>query len=252
MKKIKYLCSLILLTLLVGITAFGQNKTEQKALKGFALLELYTSEGCSSCPPADDLMGRLQNEYKDDNVYVLAYHVDYWDKLGWKDIFSNAVYTKRQYDYAKFLQKEPVYTPQVIINGKLDYVGSQETTVRNAIKTALSKTTLTNLSLEFTQTDNSLSVDYNVGATPKNSHLMIAIVQKQAKSNVKRGENANRVLSHYQIVRALQTVDLNKTKSGTASIHLPKNIPAQDLEVIGFVQDMNSGAILGVKRAVNK
>lgn len=234
-----------MLFFLTGNTIFSQSNPDKK---GFALLELYTSEGCSSCPPADELLGKIQNELKDKNVYVLSYHVDYWDKQGWKDIFSNADYTKRQYDYAKYMGKDPIYTPQVIINGKIDYIGSQETSLRNGIKSALSKPASTNLSLEASQNANSLAVNYNVEGTSKNSRLLIAVVQKEAKSNVKRGENAHRVLSHYQIVRNLQSVDLNKAKKGTTSVHLPKNYNAQDFEIVGFVQDMNSGAILEVKR----
>lgn len=237
------------LMLFIGTMAFSQNNPEQKATKGFALLELYTSEGCSSCPPADELMGRIQNEYKDDNVYVLAYHVDYWDKQGWKDIFSNPDYTKRQYEYAKFLGKEPIYTPQVIVNGKADFIASQETIVRNAIKNALSKPALANLSLEAVENNNTLAVNYNVEGTSKNSQLLIALVQKSAKSNVKRGENAHRILSHYQIVHHLHTVNLNRDKSGIAILHLPKDFNTKDFEVIGFIQDSKTGSILGVNKA---
>ncbi|QLC64936.1 DUF1223 domain-containing protein [Flavobacterium sp. LPB0248] len=244
MKKIKLLSSFLMLFFLIGNSVFSQNNS-----KGFALLELYTSEGCSSCPPADELLGKIQNEYRDKNVYVLGYHVDYWDKQGWKDIFSNADFTKRQYDYAQFLGKEPIYTPQVIINGKTDYIGSQETSLRNGIKSALSKPVSASLNLEVSQNENLISVNYNVEGTSKNSRLLLAVIQKEAKSNVKRGENANRVLSHYQIVRNLQSVDLNKNKKGTASVRLPKNYNGQDFEIIGFIQDMNSGAILGVKKA---
>ncbi|EJG02519.1 hypothetical protein FF52_04830 [Flavobacterium sp. F52] len=231
------------LFLLIGNSIFSQNNS-----KGFALLELYTSEGCSSCPPADELLGKIQNAYKDKNVYVLAYHVDYWDKQGWKDIFSNADFTKRQYDYAQFIGKEPIYTPQVIINGKTDYIGSQETSLRNGIKLALSKPAAVDLSLETKQQNDKLSLNYSINGTFKNSHLLIAVVQKSAKSNVKRGENAHRVLSHYQIVQRLQTIDL-KVAKGNSAITLPKNFNTQDFEIIGFVQDIKSGAILGVKRA---
>lgn len=249
MKKIKLIPAFFITwMLLIGITVLGQN-TDKKEVKGFALLELYTSEGCSSCPPADELMGRIQKEYKDSNVYVLAYHVDYWDKQGWKDVFSNPDYTKRQYDYAKYLGKAPIYTPQLIINGKADYIASQETVVRNGIKSALSKPVLVNINLETTQKDANLSVSYNVEGTSKNSRLFIAVVQNSAKSNVKRGENAHRILSHYQIVHELQSVNLNKVKKGITSVHLPKNFNKQDFEIIGFVQDMNSGVILGVKRS---
>ncbi|MFB3387601.1 DUF1223 domain-containing protein [Flavobacterium sp. LAR06] len=248
MKKIKLIPAFfITLMLLIGMTVLGQN-TEKKAVKGFALLELYTSEGCSSCPPADELMGRIQNEYKDSNVYVLAYHVDYWDRQGWKDVFSNADYTQRQYDYARFLGKDPIYTPQLIVNGKADYIGSQETMVRNGIKVALSKPIATDLSLGASQTNDNLNVNYNIEGTFKNSSLLIAIVQKSAKSNVKRGENANRILSHYQIVHHLHSVTL-KDKKGTVSIHLPKSFNENDFEVIGFVQDKNNGNITGATKA---
>lgn len=235
-----------LLSLFSSKLVFSQNDK-----KGFALLELYTSEGCSSCPPADELMGKLQSVYKDKNVFVLSYHVDYWDKQGWKDIFSNADYTKRQYEYARFLKKEPIYTPQLIINGKSDYIGSQETSVRNGIESALSKPAVTNLYLEVNQIGGNLSVKFDVSDTSKNSQLVVAIVQKEAKSKVKRGENAHRVLSHFQIVRDLQIISLNNGKKGTVSIRLPQNFNMRDFEVIGFVQDLGSGAILGAKRAVN-
>lgn len=234
-----------MLFLLIGNTIFSQSNQDKK---GFALLELYTSEGCSSCPPADELLGKIQKEQLENHVYVLSYHVDYWDKQGWKDIFSDADYTKRQYDYAKYMGKDPVYTPQVVINGKIDYIGSQETSLRNGIKSALSKPALASLNLESTQNGENLSVNYAVEGTSKNSRIFFAVVQKKAKTNVKRGENANRVLSHYQIVRHLYSVDLNKNKKGTTAIRLPKNYNSQDFEIIGFVQDMNSGAILGIKR----
>lgn len=252
MKKIKLIPAFfIAVVLLIGVTAFGQNNPEKKAVKGFALLELYTSEGCSSCPPADELMGRIQQEYKDDNLYVLAYHVDYWDRQGWKDVFSNADYTQRQYDYARFLGKEPIYTPQLIINGKADYIASQETLVRNGIKSALSKPVTTDLSLETSKVHTNLNVTYNIEGTFKNSSLLIALVQKTAKSNVKRGENANRVLSHYQIVHHLHTVAL-KDKKGTISIHLPQRFNEKEYEVIGFVQDKNNGNITGATRALSQ
>lgn len=235
--------------LLIGITVLGQT-TEKKAVKGFALLELYTSEGCSSCPPADELMGKIQNEYKDQNLYVLAYHVDYWDKQGWKDIFSKAEYTKRQYDYAKFMEKDPIYTPQLIINGKIDYIASQETAVRNGIKNALAKPEVAELSIQANQLDGKLNLNYNTAKVSKNSRLFVAVVQKSAKSNVKRGENAHRILSHYQIVRSLSNFSLSGNLKGIVSIAIPKDFNSKDYEVIGFIQDMNSGNILVVDRAI--
>ncbi|MEN2401122.1 DUF1223 domain-containing protein [Flavobacterium sp. MC2016-06] len=251
MKKIKLVSILTTLLLFIGIIVFGQNNADKKTLKGFVVLELFTSEGCSSCPPADELMGSIQNEYKDAPIYILSYHVDYWDRQGWKDIFSNADYTKRQYDYAKWLGKEPVYTPQVVVNGKKEYIGSDEVTVRNAIVNTLSKPAIAELSLETILTNNKLEVNYKVNGISKNSRLLVAVLQKSAKSNVKRGENAHRILSHYQIVKNLQSFALKNNGSGIVTITAPKEFNTKDFEVIGFVQDINSGAILGAAKAVN-
>jgi hypothetical protein len=248
MKKIKIVPILIAL-LLIGVSAFAQNNTDKKPLKGFAVLELFTSEGCSSCPPADELMGRIQNEYKDGKVYVLAYHVDYWDRQGWKDVFSNPEYTKRQYDYAKWLGKEPIYTPQLVVNGSKDYIASDETSVRNAVKNTLSKPDNLEFSLEATPINNRLNLSYNINGISKNTKLVLAVVQKSAKSNVKRGENAHRILSHYQIVKQLTSIALKNNGKGNTTISEPKNFNAKDFEIIGFVQDMNSGAILGAEKA---
>lgn len=247
MKKIKMTTAPLILSLLFGMNVAGQNKTDKK---GFALLELFTSEGCSSCPPADALMGKIQNEYKDSNVYVLAYHVDYWDRLGWKDVFSNADYTKRQYNYSKWLQKEQVYTPQVVINGKTEHIASQETAVRNAISDALSKPAAAKLHLTANLANHKLTVSHSVSGIFKNSRLLLAIVQKSAKSTVKRGENAHRVLSHFQIVHQLYSTLLAGNEKGATTLLLPKGFNTTGFEVVGFVQDLNNGTILGATKAV--
>lgn len=246
MKKIKIISVFITLMLLAGMNAFGQSKT---AKKGFAVLELFTSEGCSSCPPADDLMGKIQREYKDTEVYILSYHVDYWDKQGWKDIFSNPDYTKRQYEYAKWLNSS-VYTPQLVINGNTEHIASQEAIVRNAMKKALSRPAVADLSLKLIQSNNKLTINHTASGISKNNRLLLAIVQKAAQSKVKRGENADRVLSHFQIVRHLHSIVLTGDGKGTAAMNLPKGLNAKDFEVIGFIQDMNTGAILGAAKAV--
>ncbi len=133
MKPIKILAFCVSL---VVLAAFTYNKTvlSQKELsssikeipedtKGFALLELFTSEGCSSCPAADALLAKIQQEAQGKPIYVLAYHVDYWDRLGWKDIFSNRDFTRRQNEYGGWMNLNSVYTPQVVINGSNEAVG---------------------------------------------------------------------------------------------------------------------------------
>ena len=248
MTHIKLTFVLLLFTLAFSITAFGQSNTNKTTKKSFAVLELFTSEGCSSCPPADDLLGKIQNEYKDKPVYLLSYHVNYWDNLGWKDIFSNGEYTKRQYDYAKWLKKEPVYTPQLIINGKADYIGSQENIVRGGIVKVLSKPAEVNLDFSARQTADGAVVNYKVYGNSKNTRLVLALVQKSAKRKVKRGENEGKLLTHYQVVRNLIFQKLAVDEKGSINVSFPKNFDSRNGEIIGFIQDNSTGAILGAAK----
>lgn len=236
------------LLLFFSLTGFGQNNTNKNSKDSFAVLELFTSEGCSSCPPADELMGQFQKDFGNKPVYILSYHVDYWDKIGWKDIFSNADYTKRQYHYASWLQKEPIYTPQLIINGKTDYIGSQEQNIRAGIAKALSKPATVNLDITAQQGKNRAVINYKVSGNQKNTLLVLALVQKSAKSNVKRGENQGKLLSHYQIVRNTISQRLTLGEKGITNLYFPKNFKTQDAEIIAFIQDSTTGAILGATK----
>jgi hypothetical protein len=231
-------------------TAKGNSKAPGDDVKGFALVELFTSEGCSSCPPADELVAKVQKEVGDKPIYILAYHVDYWDRLGWKDAFSNADYSKRQNEYARWLNLSQVYTPQIIVNGKTEFVGSQEGALRNAIKNGLQGSNGVRLNLRIIHNvNNSASVQYNVEGKTGNpgSVLSLALVQKQAVIKVERGENGGRTLSHAQIVRDLQTLPLSKNNGG-ATVSLPKGFDASGWEVIGFVQNTSNGAVLAAAR----
>lgn len=250
MKNIKLMPAFILIVFFAVINAYGQNDNNKSLKKGIAVLELFTSEGCSSCPPADALMGKIQNEYKDEQVYVLAYHVDYWDKQGWKDIFSSPDYTKRQYDYAEWLGVTPVYTPQVVINGKSEHIASQGSSVRASIAKSLSKSAVADVVLKANQNKDKLMVTYTVSGASKSSRLQLAVVQKAAQSNVKRGENSGRILSHYQIVRQFNSIALSPNGKGITEVSLPKGYNLKDFEIVGFIQDMNSGAILGADKAI--
>src|SRR6185312_9342641 len=185
-------------------TGFINLKLLKKAnadAKGFAVVELFTSEGCSSCPPADDLVAKIEKETAGTPVYILAYHVDYWNRLGWKDAYSSADFSKRQNEYARYLHIQSVYTPQIVVNGKTEFVGSQEGTLRNVIRAGLQKAAEGALSLSVVKSDkNEVSVKYTAEGADKNSVLLIALVQKHAQTKVMRGENAGHTLSHVQIV----------------------------------------------------
>lgn len=217
--------------------------------KGFAVIELFTSEGCSSCPPADQLVAKIEKEDENRPVYILAYHVDYWNNLGWKDAFSNADYSKRQEDYAKYLHIQSVYTPQIIVNGRMEFVGSEESVLRNAIKGNLAKQQGLELKLDANVAAKQVLVKYSVEKTDRNMALYIALLQKSAQTRVEHGENGGRTLSHVQIVRKLEKSVLNNT-NGTVKVDLPQGFDKKGWEIIGFVQNTGTGEVLGGAKAV--
>jgi hypothetical protein len=246
MRSIKTLGFVALLLTAFASIAFIStrvNKVTGSDNNGFAVVELFTSEGCSSCPPADELVAKIQKENNGKPVYILAFHVDYWNRLGWKDVFSNADYSKRQNDYANFLHLQSVYTPQIVVDGKTEFVGSEENTLRAAISSSLQKMPSAQLNLSILKTTKSdLSLKYDVAGDGKNSVLLLALIQKSAKTKVERGENEGHTLSHVQIVRKLQSIQLNES-SGKTTITLPGNFDPASWEVIGLLQNTSNGSV---------
>jgi hypothetical protein len=235
------------------LTAFSVRDTKpantepiREVGKGFVVLELFTSEGCSSCPPADNLLAKIQKESDGKPIYILAYHVDYWDRLGWKDMFSSADYSKRQILYGKWLNTSSVYTPQVIVNGKAEFVGSNESAIRNAISVQLALKPKTELKFQVRQDNQKLMVQYQATNAAKNDNLLIAVLQKKAETKVERGENAGHILEHVQIVRKLDAERLNSSGQGGFEIDLPKGFNTNNGEILGLIQDQNNGEILAV------
>jgi hypothetical protein len=228
---------------------FKKEKKETEtpvANNGFVVAELFTSEGCSSCPPADKVIEKIQQENPDKSIYILAFHVDYWDHQGWKDRFSDPAFTARQRRYADWLNLETVYTPQMVINGHKEFIGSYENNITKAITKELGQPAAQTLSLRTHVEGSKLHVDFTA-ASEKNAELVLALVQKTATSNVRAGENTGRQLTHVQIVRQLFTQDVNNTKK--ISIDLPNDFTAKGYELIGFVQHKKDGRITAATKA---
>ncbi|NCD72497.1 DUF1223 domain-containing protein [Mucilaginibacter agri] len=255
MKMIKLLAScaaaVVLLTSAVYVKHQQFNKSKPVNFdsgKGFAVLELFTSEGCSSCPPADELLEHIQNEVGNQPVYILAYHVDYWNRLGWKDVFSNPDFSKRQYWYnSKFTSQ--VYTPQLILNGSAEFVGSDETKIRSNLTSALNGKAATSLTLQARRRNGAINIQYQLQGKPVLGQLVVALVQKHAVSQVKAGENEGRRLTHIQIVRNLRKFPITTQGYGNEIIDLPAGFNSREWEVIGFIQSQETGEILSAARA---
>ncbi len=225
--------SLLAFTLVSFGFSLPQNR--QQALpstnNGIAVVELFTSEGCSSCPPADEAVTALSHDYPA-SVFVLGFHVDYWNYLGWKDVFSDAAYSKRQEAYAGAFRLSSIYTPQVVVNGRYQFTGSDKTRLYNTVEKELVKDLPARVELKAATNGQYIRVDYTtMGAEKSWTHF--ALVQRQASSAVQRGENSGKQLHHIDVVRDFMT---SSSASGFVNLHLPAGCKASDFRVIGFVQ----------------
>ncbi len=177
-----------------------------------AVLELFTSQGCASCPPADALLTEI-GARKD--VIALAYHVDYWDYIGWRDTFGSNSFSDYQHAYATAQNKARVYTPQLIINGETDVVGSR----RSDIVEALAKSSLS-ITLDLDEKDGLIAVSAAGNADFPTSRLWLVTFKTAASVAIKRGENKDRVLNYSHIVTARQLIGLWDPRDGV-SVRLP-------------------------------
>ena len=200
-----------------------------------AVVELFTSEGCSSCPPADVLLTKLNSEAARDHkkIYPLSFHVDYWDRLGWKDPFSSSVYSDRQRQYAQVMDLQSVYTPQIVVNGSAELVGSDESRLNAAVSHALqanTKTAFTKLAVKAKE-GNKITLSYTLSGDYKNCDIHFALVSKHESTAVKRGENGGRQLTHTNVVRQF----LSRAAESAGEIVMDSS-SISDFEIVAYVQ----------------
>jgi hypothetical protein len=215
----------------------------------FAVVELFTSEGCSSCPPADGLLGEIVKEAAkgQQRVFGLSFHVDYWNSLGWRDPYSDAAFSRRQREYARALKSDQVYTPQMVVNGSTEFVGSDGARARKQIDLALKQPgrAEVKLSQEPKHDPGSVVLGYEVGPAGRGSVLNVAVVERGLVSNVKRGENGGQTLRHENVVRAFQATRIGKAERGTVQLKLPADLVTKNSSAIAYLQDTNTWAIFG-------
>jgi hypothetical protein len=214
---------------------------------GFAIVELFTSEGCSSCPPADEAVGRLKGFEK--NVYVLSFHVDYWNNLGWKDIFSDPAYSSRQQQYGIFFHISNIYTPQIIVNGEVEFVGSEESRLRKTIEESILEIPKTEIHIKVLQEINHKIPVSVASEGNKGFWLNLALVQNFATDFVQRGENKGKTLSHFFIVRDFKVLS-NPKGSDTFFLDMPTGLNSSNCTVVAFLQDSNNGHIIAATGSI--
>jgi hypothetical protein len=215
------------------------------------LVELFTSEGCSSCPPADALLMRLgrTQPVREASVIVLEEHVDYWDRLGWKDPFSSQAATARQQEYGEAFGGQQVYTPQMVVDGHAEFVGSLEGEALRAVRAAGSAP---KPAVHLSWDDGgmlAIHVEPLTNATRGDmAQVVLALAENMLHSDVKRGENAGRALEHDGVVRQLIAVgkaDAGSTGfSSTIAVRAAHEWNRANLHAIVFVQERHSHRVL--------
>jgi hypothetical protein len=215
------------------------------ALAAAVLIELFTSEGCSSCPPADALLEQLQRDQPvaGTELIVLSEHVDYWNDLGWKDPYSDALFSERQTAYG-----HRNYTPQAVIDGGVDAVGSDRQAILRAARTAAGQPHANVRLVRTSDTAVRISVTGMTGRP--DAAVVLAVVEDGLSSQVTKGENAGRTLRHTAVVRALREV--GRIPSGaadwTAEVPVKTDLSWKDPRLVAFVQERRSRRVLAVAR----
>lgn len=223
------------------------------------LVELFTSEGCSSCPPADALLEKLDRFQPVDGaeLVVLSEHVDYWNDIRWKDPYSSHEFTIRQGDYARRFRLDGPYTPQMVVDGDLELVGSDERraiqVIKNTIKTAKVPVVLSSIHREDGKT---LAAHVEVGPSISSgrrapAQVLIALADNSDQSSVRGGENSGTILKHVAVVRNLTVVGtLDKGGAFSKDVTMSsENVDPQNLRIVAIVQETGIGRVLGVGSA---
>lgn len=205
------------------------------------LVELFTSQGCSSCPPADKLAATLNAST---GATVVSFNVDYWDYLGWRDTLAKPEYTQRQMDYARYRGDNDVYTPQIIIDGENHAVGSNQAQVTNAISAAYK--TQSKLPMTLKATDTELIVELSEGAAIPEATLWIMAIAPTVSVKIERGENAGHEIVYQNVVRKL--VPAGMWNGQAAKLTLPrKGIITGDVKsCLAVLQKGKVGQVLGM------
>ena len=216
------------------------------------LVELFTSEGCSSCPPADALLRQVNGTQTSGGQWIvgISEHVTYWNSLGWSDPFSSSLYTERQNDYSQRFHLEGAYTPQMVINGAEQIVGSDRAGLARAVQTEEAQRPQMSLRiLSMSVTQNTLTVNFSTsGDLPAQGADLIAVLADDSdRSSVQRGENSGRTLEHVAVARSISRVaKVRAAGEQTVQIQIPSSIQAtQGHHLILFAQTPGNGRVLG-------
>ena len=235
---------------LLIVSSLGIAQTTKPARGRPVVVELFTSEGCSSCPPADDLLRALSGQRTDAGqpILVLSEHVTYWNRLGWTDPFSSDTFTERQEAYGQRFRLDSVYTPQMVVNGSIQVLGSDRAAVKRAIRQTDGTSAVMVESLSAELKNSSLKVRVNfAGIPPADTDIVAVIADDTDASHVVRGENSGSTLAHVSVARTL-----SRFRSDRREFELPfpppgRNVTSQPRHLLVFLQKTGSDEILAAR-----
>jgi hypothetical protein len=252
--QIRFVCavSLTLLAAPLSPHAATPDSSGSTAPTSVAIVELFTSEGCSSCPPADSLLRQINLKQTNEGQLIvgISEHVTYWNDLGWKDPYSLPAFTERQSIYASRLSSEGSYTPQMVLNGRDQFVGSDGSALERALRDDTRREHVALHIVSSTNNSDGVDVRFSVAGKPSKALDIIAVLSDDAdRSYVLRGENSGRQLQHVSVARSLARVATLRD-DGEQSVHvsLPRGFAANGSgghHLILFAQEPHQGAILG-------
>lgn len=240
----------ILFTAILAAWLFPMTIANQALAQARGVIELFTSQGCSSCPPADRLLVKLAN---DPSLIALSWHVDYWDYLGWKDTFSNPAFTSRQKAYSGARGDGEVYTPQVVVNGVRQMVGSS----RSAIDAAISDKQGNELTVPITFDSTGSSVRVLIGAAaagvPRTGTIYLLPVLGSREVTIRRGENASHAVTYTNVVRSINPLATWAGNAKSIDISLDKlGGPDRYFVLLQTGSLASPGVILGAAKGPTK
>jgi hypothetical protein len=197
----------------LALSAFVAPSMAGDEQRPLGVVELFTSQGCSSCPPADTVLADLA---KQGEVVALAYHVDYWDYLGWQDTLGSAENTQRQYDYMKSFRTRSVYTPQAVINGRAHVNGAHRSEVADALDAMKSAGKGLKVDLAVTRSGESILIKTGAASEPVGeAHVVLVFYDTAQPVQITRGENAGKTVTYWNAVRSIQTAGMWRGKEAT-------------------------------------
>lgn len=236
----------------VGVSYVSKVRAADSETKKPVLVELFTSEGCSSCPPADALLLSIDREQNipGAQVIVLSEHVDYWDHDGWRDPFSSAEMTARQEAYAAHFSQDSAYTPEAVIDGAKGLVGSDRRGLTSAVEQAAQRPKEEIGISGASVSGNAVAAKVMIGALPR-AELYAVLADDRDESSVSGGENSGRRLTHVAVVRVIEKVgSLNDGFNRQIRVALPEHSGNRNVRLVIFAQERGTGRILAVAETI--